>query len=438
MEKLLEVREFEKISCNPDFKSEYAYLPEPVFKSLEEFIRIFTGDEDHADALEFLKIGYRRNVGDIISVNNYVGLIQMQNGYQVQILPKIDFANNSDAGYKKTKKIFIRMLRSMKDFPSKVFKDADLHMDKMPLYEIFINMYLQEVRALVKRGVKSDYIVREDNLNYYKGKLVVKEQIKLNFAHKEHFYVQYDEYLIDRPENRLIKATLLKLKNLSSSAENQKEIRQLLTFFDSVTPSVNYQKDFSKVVIDRTIKDYEIIMRWSRVFLLNKSFTTFSGKTMARALLFPMEKVYESYVVQQLRKVLADLNCTVSSQDKGYYLFDEPQQFALRPDIVITKDDGKKIILDTKWKYLVDKPKINYGISQADMYQMYAYSKKYETPDIWLLYPNNQEMNDRSDISFSSNDGINVRVFFVDVANIEESLGDLKRKIITLTRTGEI
>ena len=185
MEKLLEVREFEKISCNPDFKNEYAYLPEPVFKSLEEFIRIFTGDESHADALEFLKIGYRRNVGDIISVNNYVGLIQMQNGYQVQILPKIDFANNSDTGYKETKKIFIRMLRSMKDFPSKVFKDADLHMDRMPLYEIFINMYLQEVRALVKRGVKSDYIAREDNLNYYKGKLVVKEQIKLNFAHKE-------------------------------------------------------------------------------------------------------------------------------------------------------------------------------------------------------------------------------------------------------------
>ena len=58
MEKLLEVREFEKISCNPDFKieNEYAYLPEPVFKSLEEFIRIFTGDENHADALEFLKI----------------------------------------------------------------------------------------------------------------------------------------------------------------------------------------------------------------------------------------------------------------------------------------------------------------------------------------------------------------------------------------------
>lgn len=431
MNRLLEVREFEKISCNPDFKDEYAYLPEPVFRTLEEFVRIFTGDEENADALEFLKIGYRRNVGDVISVNNYVGLIQMQNGYQIQILPKIDFGENPDEGNKETKQIFIRMLRSMKDFPSKVFKDADLHMDKMTLYEIFINMYLQEVRALIKRGIKSDYIKKDDNLNFFKGKLVVKEQIKVNFAHKERFYVQFDEYQIDRPENRLIKATLLKLQNITTSAENQKEIRQLLTFFDSVTPSVNYQKDFSKVIIDRTIKDYEIIMRWSRVFLLNKSFTTFSGKTLARALLFPMEKVYESYVVQQLRKTLADLNWSISSQDKGYYLFDTPRQFALRPDIVITKEDGAKVILDTKWKNLVDKPRINYGISQADMYQMYAYSKKYGTPDIWLLYPNNQEMAGRSDISFSGNDGINVRVFFVDVANIEENLGVLRTKLVS-------
>ena len=91
MKKLLEVREFEHISCNPDFKTEYAYLPESVFRDFEEFIHAFAGDEEHADALEFLKIGYRRNVGDIISVSNYVGLIQMQNGYQIQVLPKIDF-----------------------------------------------------------------------------------------------------------------------------------------------------------------------------------------------------------------------------------------------------------------------------------------------------------------------------------------------------------
>ena len=430
MKKLLEVREFDKISYNSDFKTEYAYLPEPVFRDLEQFIHAFAGDEEYADALEFLKIGFRRNVGDIISVNNYVGLIQMQNGYQIQVLPKIDFGTDPDSKNEETKRVFLRMLRTMKDFPSKVFNEANLKMDRMTLYEIFINMYLQEVRVLVKHGIKSAYIGREDNLSLYKGKLVVNEHIKQNAAHGERFYVHYDEYLVDRAENRLVKATLLKLQSITSSAENQKEIRQLLTAFEMVRPSINHQKNFSRVVIDRSTKEYEILMRWSRVFLLNKSFTTFSGGTNARALLFPMEKVFESYVAKQLKKTLADLDWEISSQDKGYYLFDSPRQFALRPDIVITREDGLKIILDTKWKRLVDKPRINYGISQADMYQMYAYAKKYRTSEIWLLYPVNPEMRDHTDIAFRSDDGVDVRIFFVDIANIEDSLRDLRSRII--------
>lgn len=430
MNKLLEVREFDKISCNPDFKTEYAYLPESVFKDLEEFIHAFAGDDAHADALEFLNISFRRNVGDIISVNNYVGLIQMQNGYQVQVLPKIDFGTEPDNGNEETKRVFLRMLRSMKDFPSKVFNDANLKMDRMTLYEIFINMYLQEVRTLVKHGIKSAYVAREDNFKFYKGKLVVNGQIKQNSAHGERFYVRYDEYLVDRAENRLVKATLLKLQGITISAENQKEIRQLLTAFEMVNPSVNYQKDFSKVVIDRNTKDYDMLMRWSKVFLLNKSFSTFSGGHNARALLFPMEKVFESYVAQQLKKVLFDLDWEIFTQDKGYYLFDTPKQFALRPDIVITRDDGTRIILDTKWKSLVNKPRLNYGISQADMYQMYAYSKKYKTSEIWLLYPMNSEMRNHPDISFDSEDGVNIRLFFVDVANIENSLLTLRDRLI--------
>ena len=72
-----------------------------------------------------------------------------------------------------------------------------------------------------------------------------------------------------------MKSTLEKLQKITTSAENSKEIRQLLTAFELVESSVNYQKDFSKVVIDRNTKDYEMLMQWSKVFLMNKSFTTF-------------------------------------------------------------------------------------------------------------------------------------------------------------------
>lgn len=172
-----------------------------------------------------------------------------------------------------------------------------------------------------------------------------------------------------------------------------------------------------------------MLMQWSKVFLMNKSFTTFSGATSSRALLFPMESVYESYVAQQMKKVMSLEGWDVSSQDKGHYLFTEPRrQFALRPDIVMKRGE-RTVILDTKWKSLVDNERVNYGISQADMYQMYAYSKKYNTPEIWLLYPVNDEMRNHYPIRFESGDGITVNLHFVDVDKIEESLQELRSKL---------
>lgn len=73
----------------------------------------------------------------------------MKNGYLVQIHPKIDFGKAAD-GNTQAKKVFLKMLRSMKDFPSKVFNDAAMNVDKMNLYEIFINMYLQEVKQRIE------------------------------------------------------------------------------------------------------------------------------------------------------------------------------------------------------------------------------------------------------------------------------------------------
>ena len=64
------------------------------------------------------------------------------------------------------------------------------------------------------------------------------------------------------------------------------------------------------------------------------------------------------------------------------------------------------------------------------MYQMYAYSKKYNTPEIWLLYLANDEMRNHSPIRFESGDGTTVNLHFVDVDKIEDSLQKLKDKLI--------
>ena len=110
MGKLLEVREFDSITGNAEFEHDenYKYYEAKAFQDLIEFIHEFSGNEDNADALEFMRIAYKRNVGDVVTIRNYVGLIQMKNGNQVQILPKISFADGEDIGNKQTKRIFLK------------------------------------------------------------------------------------------------------------------------------------------------------------------------------------------------------------------------------------------------------------------------------------------------------------------------------------------
>ncbi len=453
MKKPVEIKEFTRIFCEENVRGEdVTTVPKRVFDDLERFLLDFSGADLHSDAADFLKIGSQRYGGKYISVNNYVGVIQTGSGNQIQILPKIDLGSDENSEEERsyngiTKRIFLRMIRSLRDIPFKHLDTTNLKTARLPVFEIFIRMYLQEAMILAKKGLRSAYLEREDNLRFYKGKLLVSGHIRQNAAHKERFYMRYDEYDLNRPENKLIKSTLLKLMALSSDNQNQKDIRQLLTYFEFVDPSVNYEKDFSLVKKDRLVKDYEMLLHWSKVFLLDHSFSSFSGRSNSWALLFPMETVFESYVAQELRKVFADTTWTVSVQDREQWLFDYPRhKFRLKPDIVITKEDGTKIILDTKWKALSDNERNNYDISQADMYQMFAYSKKYarsdaefvgKSPDVWLLYPINSDMrkymeNDQR-IEFISMLGdekdVHIRLFFVDLKEIEQSMQELKNKL---------
>ncbi len=432
-DKLITIQEFDIITCNKDYKdnNQYKYIDKKYFDEFERFIREVTAEENTADTLDFFKVYRKKGVGDVIKAKNYVGLVQLKSGYQIQIFPKIDFFNKNEET-PSTEKVFIKMLCSLKEFPGKIFNFANLKVDNMNLYEVFINMYICQVQVLAKRGLRSAYTQVEDNLNFFKGKLLVNKHILKNVAHKEKFYTAYDEFNTNRAENRLIKAALVKLHRLSSNQENKKTIKQLMPYFELVEASVNYEQDFSKVVINKNTNEYKDIMAWSKVFLLNKSFTAFMGDTAAKALLFPMEKVYEAYVAQYVKRVFSEKGYDVAIQDREHYLFKEGGRnvFSLRPDIVI-RGNGKTIIMDTKWKRLTDNKNKNYGISQADMYQMFAYSKKYKTPYIWVLYPKIKDMNVSQDIKFESDNTV-VSLFFVDVADIGASINRLKEKVRNL------
>ena len=385
MDKLLIIREYERI-----FESGC-----PYFDELGKFV----------EASEYLTLGWQRNRGAYVQAKNYVGVICLPSGFQIEILPKLD------ASEENLRELVVKMLRSLKNFSGKKFLNADLDTARLPLYEIFIRVYLEMILDLVKRGLKSSYIVHEENLNFFKGKLLVGRHVRKNFAHREKFFVAFDEYNIDRPEHRLIKSTLLKLLHTTRDQKNFRLANRLLTDFDSVEQSFNYRKDFSEVTIDRQNHEYKAVMAWTKKFLAGESFTSFVGKMNVTALLFDMNKLFEAYVANYVRKIFSN-RFIVKIQAREKFLFDESREFVLKPDILLEdKNSCEKIILDTKWKF---EP------STGDMYQMFAYAKRYGAKKVFLLCPMTKTF--QRCISYRSTvDNLSVTIFFVNLFKVKRA-----------------
>jgi len=406
-------------------------LGEINFNLFENFIEENSGDDVEERLSDFLRISSHKGV-KVIKPQNYVGVINIDNKVQIEILPKIDIGDDNEL-----RKLFLKMLSSLKEFKGKSFKNAQINDSKLPIYEVFIQMYLNEVQELLKKGLKSDYLTIEGNLTFFKGKFLINQHLKHNIIRKDRFYMAYDEFHINRPENRLIKTTLLKLNKISSNGKNQLLAKRLLAEFEMVNQSTNIDKDFSLVKKDRNAQAYQSLMIWSQVFLKNKSFSTFKGTENVNALLFPMEKIFEAYVAKQLKIKFPEWNVETQKDDK--YLFDNPKTFGLKPDIYMSKG-GSAIVLDTKWKKLIENSK-KYGISESDMHQMYAYAYKYDVENVILIYPKHKEISFNKDGKGDKNDyttyvqkqnneynlkSIVITVFLYDLVKEENSQRTLK------------
>ena len=387
----LTITEFERIYRRDICKKDFGDIENFILKNSDEnapFLRIASG------------VG-----GKFIQARNYVGVLQTKSGLTIEILPKIADKNDSE----RSKAVFIKMLKTLKKFPFKSSNLASLKTQNLPLLEIFISMFLCELKALVKKGIKSDYVALEENLNFLKGKLNINEQIKRNSIHKERFYVGYSEFLSDIKINRIIKTTLKFLYKKSNSSKNQQKIRELLFIFDEVLECEDYKNFFAKLVINRQVKHYEQTLLWCKIFLLGNSFTPHKGDDLAFALLFDMNALFESYVGNFIKK---SFPCTIL-QHSEKHLVEDPKSFKLRPDVFL---EGK-FIADTKWKIVSSRD----DISQADLYQLYAYGKKHPCDGkLHLIYPKIDDIRQKT-MNFRYDDKMLLEILYFDLEKDENN-----------------
>ena len=111
----------------------YKQLPAKVFDKLESFV--LENAEKGSDATDLMGVSVKKNIGRVITAKNYVGVIALDDGSVVEILPKICGEDNE----LEVKKIFIRMLRALRNSPFKSMQATSINVDKLPIFEIFIS-----------------------------------------------------------------------------------------------------------------------------------------------------------------------------------------------------------------------------------------------------------------------------------------------------------
>lgn len=404
------------------FKDGELYLSSKQFDALKTLIQ--SDDSDHH---QLFRYGYFQRQ-EVLICQNYVGVICLPDGDQLEILPKISKLLSDNANLEREqgniRSSLIKMLKATRYLPSKIANNASLDLTKMPLLDVFIQLFLDEVGHLIKKGIARSYQTQEENLPYLKGKLMVSQQIKHNSVLKHKHYLAFDEYSANRSENRLIRTALIWVSKRISN-ENKRLTQDYLFHFTDIPSSKNISKDLKSWQRGRHFRHYEVIRPWVEMIFNDVSPTSVAGPLNMLSMLFPMEKVFEDYVALKLKEQFPEYE--IKAQVREKYLLThkaklkgkERNIFQLKPDLHITYQE-KIIIADSKWKLLNENlENEKYHIKESDMYQMLAYNQTYQknqvSSEIWLIYPMCETFTQPlPDFKFSNGSVIKVLPFDID------------------------
>jgi 5-methylcytosine-specific restriction enzyme subunit McrC len=214
-------------------------VPAKVYGWLEEQCLRVADAGDGA----WLRLTQRRG-RKVVQMMSFVGVIRAPDGYQIEVLPKV--GKKQLDGADKARQLLIRMLCCLRGFRHVQTGSALLAAARMPLLEVFIGEFLCAVEHVVKRGLRSEYRQRQDNLFALRGKLLMAPQLQQNLCRADRFFTAHDEFSTDRPENRLLHAALRRVLQLTVSRENQQLARELDFVFADAPFQRSIESTFSR------------------------------------------------------------------------------------------------------------------------------------------------------------------------------------------------
>ena len=273
-------------------------LTEAAFDALVRF------NQRHED--QFFTVRHRS-----LKFANYVGVLQV-GGLTVEVLPKADRGSAGDK--KKWRNALIDMLRSCGYLKLAAASTAHLHLRRASLFDLYMEAFLTEVRALLHHGLVRKYRQVTGNLTALKGRLVFNRHIAENLVHRERFFTAYNHY--DR-NNRFNQILHLAVRIVSTSARSS-AVRgaadELLVWMEGIDDKPVSAETFARLRLDRNTERYRPAMALAKMIILNYQPDLRAGGHDVLAILFDMNELFEEYVLRQLKRAAYGYGVEVHGQ----------------------------------------------------------------------------------------------------------------------------
>ena len=241
--------------------------------------------------------------------------------------------------------------------------DAGLGQQRHHLLDVFIEDFCSRVKSALGGGAIARYSERSENLGAIRGRLELTEHLRVNAFDRSRLFCRFDEWSIDNPYNRALKAVLRILLGRTLHQRPRATVAALLHRLDDVGEQRTTAQDVAALRMDRTIRHWEPVFAQARRLLEGLNPDVRKGDVAGTALLFDMEKLFETVLRNRIRNAcrtrLRDDRLSVGTLGKSVSL--ATSGFPLWPDIIIKRGGETMAILDAKWKRL-EMDKSNSGV----------------------------------------------------------------------------
>lgn len=288
-----------------------------------------------------------------VTVLNMIGAISIE-GLHLHILPKIPLPH------------FLHIIQRGAIDP-RSGGDAQLQND-VSLAELLARWFVAEAEVLMRRGLRSEYLTRTEELSAVRGQVHLLETALLIQQGRPVAVCSFDDLAPDSPLNRLIKGAAREIaRNPNLSARVRGRARLIRRSLEGVG---NERPDDHQAMVDRLARDYASVVPLAKLVLLGFGVGIQCGDTNGKTFLLRTPELVETGIRKLIARALPE-----TKVESGRLMLGTTR-LSMNPDLVF---DGGRAVGDVKYK-LQD---INWN--RADLYQSLAFATAYRTRHALLI-----------------------------------------------------